>query len=352
MAPAGSETMIRTSDSTPGITMQHDDNKNDDDLDDDYREIIDRTDFEHAFKGGSFLDQKGKTITTRVVVIGVLNVPENAPIEVYDPRSEREDPPPGHTLDVEVPAGRYPIDLCLATGADGKVRVAAARVRISDKPIRGWFALEDAHRDKPTAVHDYATHTVDSGFSRFGARGAGPNVVAGDEVEKVKIAPGIDVFRYAREQVVTAFSTGIGSGNYPTWAGFIDGYMVDPGQIVIDYHVLCRTATEIVFLPLPFDRITFELSRYNIFRRLRVEPIVLGPHELRFNGDVARFWGGRLVNSQGAPISEGWDSHVSARPIAPTDNRPFAQLFQFNPDPRAKSLRLAVFDGQRALERA
>lgn len=326
--------------------------ENDDDFDDDGDEIIDRTDFEHAFKGGAFLDDKGNTITTRVVAIGVLNVPENATIEVYDPRSEREDPPPVHTLDLEVPAGRYPIELCLATESDGKVRVAAARMRISDKPILQWYPLDDTYRDTPEAVHAYATHTVDSGFSRFAALGIQQNPVVGDVVEKIEIARGIDVFRYAREQIVTAFSSANGSGDYPTWAGFVDDEMTEPGDIVIDYQMLCQTAKEVVFLPLPFDAIAFEQPRYDIFRRLQVEPVIVGPHELRFDGDVARFWSGRLVNGQGAPISEGWESMVSPRPVTPTENRPFAQIFQYKPDPRAKTLRLTIYDGLRAWERA
>lgn len=335
--------------------MQHNAIENDNGFDDDEEEdeeIIDRTDFEHAFAGGSFLDEKGKTITTRVVAIGVLNVPEDATIDVYDPRSEREDPPPGHTLDITVPPGRYPVELCLATEPNGKVRVAAARVLISDKPTLEWYALEDKFRDASEAMHVYATHTVDSGFSRFAARGAQSNPVVGDVVKKIEIAAGIEVYRFEREQIVTAFSTANGSGDYPTWAGFADHALTEPVQLVIDYQVLCRTTAEIVFLPVPFHEIPFEQSQYDIFRALRVEPSIVGPHELRFDGDVARFWAGRLVNGQGAPISDGWESMVSARPVAPTENRPFAQIFQFKPDARAKALRLTVFDGWRAWERA
>jgi hypothetical protein len=295
-----------------------------------------RTDFEHAFAGGAFLDE-GTTLTTTVVPIGQLRV-DHGGLIAFDPLSED---PIVHLLDAQLPAGSFPVDTCVVRDRrDARPAVAALRVMFSDARTLTWQAIEDRQDRRRRPAFEYATHTVDSGFSALaGHMPWGPR-------NETAVSEGISVVRGDRDDFI-GVTAGIGQGDehYASWVGADrDGAIA---QLVVDFVVLARSSFAYVDLPLPLADVDRPL-----FAELDVHSSVRGAATLVLEGDVARIWSAVLCDASGTPLT-GLDARVTTSPVPPRDASPFTQLVDVaNAPAAAKLLRVRVFTGTRALPRA
>src|SRR6187549_371587 len=93
------------------------------------------TDFEAAFAGSTrYVDADGDTLATRVVEIGELAL-RSGSVAVGDPFTGLA-AMPGPTG--PLPAGSYPVDVCVVTYPNDDRRIAVARLRLADRPARRW----------------------------------------------------------------------------------------------------------------------------------------------------------------------------------------------------------------------
>jgi hypothetical protein len=108
------------------------------------------TDFEAAFAGGTrFVDGDGEVLAARVVEVGKLAL-RSGTVAVGDPFTNLAAMPgPNGPL----PAGAYPVDICVVTYPNNDRRIAVARLRLADRPARQWVrGSEGAAVDAGTAA--------------------------------------------------------------------------------------------------------------------------------------------------------------------------------------------------------
>ncbi|MEZ4224583.1 MAG: hypothetical protein R3B13_26775 [Polyangiaceae bacterium] len=314
---------------------------------------VEHTDFEAVFQGMTCIARETK-LETRAVDIGEITLnqtPGPGALEVRDLFSEREEPPPGHVIGVELPSGTFPVQLCLFTdprGASTREVVAAARIVFDRAAIAEWRNLPDLYDRRLHPAYEYPGHGVDSGTSALVAATSPPRrVPLFDEPTTDEIATGVSVYRWPGRPDVLAFTAGYGGGGefYAAWGGYDErGRIV---QLAIDYEALTDAHWEYVDLPLPF---TSDGVAHDLVALLGVTPVVEGPARLRLDGDVARLWSGTLLDERGEPLADPAHARVSPTPRAPRGTAPFAQLFDIsNRPPESRRLRLRLYLGRRPL---
>jgi hypothetical protein len=203
------------------------------------------TDFEAAFDGATrFVDADGARLATRVAEIGALAL-RSGSVAVGDPFTNLAAMPgPAGPL----PAGAYPVDVCVVTYPNRDSRIAVARLRLSDGPASRWVE----------ATHGAA---VDAGTAGF-ADGADIDRVlteaTGDALEKAMDATYVETFGTALLDLgdgagsVCAFSSGIGDGVYAAWWGLDEAGV--PVALCLDFDLLTESETDDAELDLPLRR--------------------------------------------------------------------------------------------------
>lgn len=83
-----------------------------------------------AFEPGIVGEAEGERFPIRVVSLGELNL-ASGKLHVLDPFVGPWD---GEPLALNIPPGRYPVDLAVADTGGGGVRTALARIRLSTSP--------------------------------------------------------------------------------------------------------------------------------------------------------------------------------------------------------------------------
>ncbi|MGV9337811.1 DUF4241 domain-containing protein [Streptomyces sp. NPDC003688] len=147
-----------------------------------------------------------------------------------------------------VPPGRYPVTLAVAAfdngGAPAQVAVAA-RLSITDAPVAGWeLALVGGENPAGLGEREFFGYETDYGDVCF-VDASAVSALA-DQEEWLNDAlnayvaadfglPPVRAVGPAEEETV-AFTTGRGSGFYPTWVGRTDGG--DIASFVTDFLVL------------------------------------------------------------------------------------------------------------------
>ncbi|KKJ95439.1 hypothetical protein LQ51_26830 [Micromonospora sp. HK10] len=119
---------------------------------------------------------------------------------------------------VTVPPGSYPVTLSLARiGADPRhLRVAAARLAVTDRPVHGWEMALRPGQDPLDLGHDeFFGFGVDAGMACF---------VDADEAERRldtwrTLGLGDEPYLRVEDGGMVLWFSGWGDGAYPTWIG-------------------------------------------------------------------------------------------------------------------------------------
>jgi len=203
------------------------------------------TDFEAAFAGGTrYVDGDGEVLATRVVEVGKLAL-RSGTVAVGDPFTNLAAMPGPNGL---LPAGTYPVDICVVTYPNNDRRIAVARLRLADRPARQW-------------VRGSEGAAVDAGTAAF-ADGADIDRVLteemGDALEKALDATYVDTYATSLldpgsgAPSLCAFSSGIGDGVYASWWGLDDaGTAV---ALYLDFDLLTELETDDAEFELPLGR--------------------------------------------------------------------------------------------------
>lgn len=134
----------------------------------------------------------------------------------------------------EVPAGRYPLELCTvavedASGAVIDHRNAAARLRVSDAPVALWEMGVAEGMDLARLGDDqffgYPVDTACGSFMDVALLGSGAidsvARVLGEELEKREWQGAAEAFDNESKANIIAFTSGPGDGLYPTYGGLM-----------------------------------------------------------------------------------------------------------------------------------
>lgn len=156
-----------------------------------------------------------------------------------------------------VAPGRYPVDLAVADTGSGGMRVALARILLSDAPVAEWRIAHTAAGDPATLRGDAIFgYDVDSGTGAFvdpATVAAIETALAGDaEYEGSQHERWVDAgeahaaslgipYGFALNTAfvpgdIAMFSTGWGDGTYASWVGYDAGGR--PVQVVTDFAVI------------------------------------------------------------------------------------------------------------------
>ncbi|MDO3702219.1 DUF4241 domain-containing protein [Micromonospora sp. C28SCA-DRY-2] len=119
---------------------------------------------------------------------------------------------------VTVPPGSYPVTLSLARIGDDPrhVRVAAARLDVTDRPVRGWEMALRPGQDLLDLGHDeFFGFGVDAGMACF----VDADEVAGRIDAWRTLGLGDEPYLRAGDGGTVLWLSGWGDGAYPTWVG-------------------------------------------------------------------------------------------------------------------------------------
>lgn len=173
-------------------------------------------DLEDLFVDGATRTVGGGAQQARLEVrhAGDLHVPSGRLIAT-DPAWLEHDAVP---YTVTVPPGSYPVTLSLARiGADPRhLRVAAARLAVTDRPVHGWEMALRPGQDPLDLGHDeFFGFGVDAGMACF---------VDADEVERRlntwrTLGLGDEPYLRVEDGGMVLWFSGWGDGAYPTWIG-------------------------------------------------------------------------------------------------------------------------------------
>lgn len=315
-----------------------------------------RSDFEALFDPAGphrFAGDDGSVWQTRVVRLGDFGLARSADgvwLEVVDDFSTREEAPPSHALDLALPEGRFPLELCLAkrlSDPSGREAVAAARLVLDGRPAAApapcWVPVGDRWDRGPRATFAPFGHAVDSGFTSLIAGEIPPDEPdEPGEMFEESIGEGARVRRWPGRRGVIAFTAGFGGGDgyYATWARYsLQGRLE---QLAVDFDVLTRATWETVDLPLPLRAGSIDAA---LFARLGVTPVLDDATTLRLRGDVARRWTATVLRARGEGLEEL--GKLAPRMVGPRGAEPFCQIFELASTARdATQLRLRIYTGQ------
>lgn len=203
-----------------------------------------------AFQPGFIGEADKDRYPLRTLRIGTLNLSSGRLI-LADPLilSDRDRP-----LDLDLPPGRYPVDLAVADTGRGGHRVALARLLLSDAPPVRWAMAvikgEDVRTLKGDQVFSYGVDSGTGGFVDAGARdwllaqapekaeALSEDWIARGEAMGPKVGLPHTVFLV--EEVgpggIAMMSSGWGDGGYASWVGF--DAAGSPVQVVTDFAVI------------------------------------------------------------------------------------------------------------------
>lgn len=211
------------------------------------------TDFELSFRDGARLvDGDGNPHCLTLHRLGELQI-ESGGIGLGDAFTglARAVPPSG-----AVPSGRYPVELSLvryevdAVCTRGDVRVAAARIVLSDAPVATWVEA-----DVGAGVDSGTCAFVDANFEGEWAPDENESEPLLDamESESSSLGPSANaVHQKLGAKDVFAFSSGLGDGIYSAYWGLDAGG--SPAAFCLDFDLLVCPVTVDVPLDWPLRR--------------------------------------------------------------------------------------------------
>ncbi len=210
------------------------------------------SDFDAAFREGTrFVDNDRAEYSVQLARLGHLTI-ESGRVALGDPFTGLTAcrPPRG-----ELPKGTYACEVSLlktesehAGTTRGDVRIAAAKLRVADKPVVRWVEAD-------------VTAEVDSGTCAFADGDADQWAFASesdsqaleDALQLAVLGPSALGTRFASgEKTLCAFSSGLGDGAYGAWWGMTaDGTVA---CLCYDFELLLTPTTSDVTLSLPLRR--------------------------------------------------------------------------------------------------
>lgn len=183
---------------------------------------------ERLFQAGTRLPITNQTAATvEVRDVGQLRMPTGQ-LVACDPAFLQwpEDSPP---FTVSVPPGSYPVTLSVARWVDqpAHVRVAAARLAVSEEPVHSWhLALRPGEEPLTLGDGEFFGFGVDAGMACFVDAAATPAFRALlEQDEDWQLFNGMDDDVTVSFDLpdaganLIAFASGWGDGAYPTWIG-------------------------------------------------------------------------------------------------------------------------------------
>jgi hypothetical protein len=203
------------------------------------------TDFDAAFLGGTrYVDGDGEVLATRVVEVGELTL-RSGTVAIGDPFTNLV-PMPGP--DGALPAGGYPVDVCVVTYPNDDRRIAVARLKLAERPASHW-------------VRGSEVAAVDAGTAAFADAADIDRVLTeatGDVLEKALDATYVNTYGTALldpgsgARSVCAFSSGVGDGAYASWWGLDQAGA--PVGLYLDFDLLTEPETDDAEFELPLGR--------------------------------------------------------------------------------------------------
>lgn len=179
--------------------------------------------FPQIFEGSFFADTKvaqfGTEITFEKIVVGNLKV-SSGQIIATDPVMLND----AIAFNENFPVGEFPVELAMADiSANKDRRVAFARVKFSDKPIREWeFALLPGQTPIPLKSKEIYGYGVDAGLGLFVDQAAKDslNTLLDKNWDNMFSEKFKDYLNYDFQNYnAVFFSTGYGDGFYATYIG-------------------------------------------------------------------------------------------------------------------------------------
>ncbi|MFI7489288.1 DUF4241 domain-containing protein [Micromonospora echinaurantiaca] len=173
-------------------------------------------DVENLFVEGSERTVAGGAERARLEVrqVGDVHLPSGRLIAT-DPAWLEHDAVP---YTVTVPPGRYPVTLSLARIGDDPrhLRVAAARLDVTDRPVRSWEMALRPGQDPIDLGHDeFFGFGVDAGMACF----VDADEAAGRIDTWRELGFGDEAYLRAGDGGMVLWLSGWGDGAYPTWIG-------------------------------------------------------------------------------------------------------------------------------------
>ncbi|HYE45702.1 MAG TPA: DUF4241 domain-containing protein [Caulobacter sp.] len=184
------------------------------------------------------------------VRLGHLDLPSGR-LVAADPFIVRDDDQP---FDIAIEPGRYPVDLAVADAGGSGMRVALARLLLSDRPPARWAIAVLPGQDPATLRGpDIYGYGVDTGTGSFMDAGAAA-WLAGQSWEvlesitedwqargeargpEIGLPHGFALVEQAGGGGMVMFSSGWGDGYYATWVGYDEAG--DPAAVVTDFAVI------------------------------------------------------------------------------------------------------------------
>lgn len=175
--------------------------------------------FEGSFATGTKVAQFGTEITFEKIALGNLKL-SSGQIIATDPVTLSD----AIAFNENFPVGEFPVELAMADiNANKDRRVAFARVKFSDKPIRKWeFALLPGQTPIPLKSKEIYGYGVDSGLGLFVDQAAKDslNTLLDKNWDNMFSEKFEDYLNYGfQNHNAVFFSTGYGDGFYATYIG-------------------------------------------------------------------------------------------------------------------------------------
>ncbi|WP_313533557.1 DUF4241 domain-containing protein [Sphingobacterium athyrii] len=175
--------------------------------------------FEGSFVKGTKVTQFGTEITFDKIVVGNLKV-SSGQIIATDPVMLSD----AIAFNEKFPVGEFPVELAMANiNANKDRRIAFARIKFSDKPIRKWeFALLPGETPIPIKSKEIYGYGVDAGLGLFVDQSAknSLNTLLDKNWANMFSEKFEHYLNYSfQNQNAVFFSTGYGDGFYATYIG-------------------------------------------------------------------------------------------------------------------------------------
>ena len=192
--------------------------------------------FEGSFELETKIKQLGTEITFDRISVGKLKI-SSGKIIATDPTMLHD----AVAFNEKFPIGEFPVELAVAKiKANSDRRIAFARLRFSDKPVKKWeFALLPGQIAKDIKSTEQYGYGVDAGVGLFIDQVAqnSLNVILDKNWENIFSEKFEDYLNYDfQNQNVVFFSTGFGDGFYSTYIGRdADGEIC---QLLTDFSIV------------------------------------------------------------------------------------------------------------------
>jgi len=297
------------------------------------------SDFELGFRDGiQLVDGDGNLHSIKLTGLGDLEIASGA-IGLGDAFTglARALPPSG-----AIPKGRYGVELSLlryetdAECSRGDVRVAAARVKLSDEPVSNWVRA-----DVGAGVDSGTCAFVDADFDSEWepSESESETLLRAMESDSASLGPSASaVHQRLGARSVFAFSSGIGDGIYAAYWGMTQS--AEPAMFCLDFELLLCPIQVDIPVDWPLSRGALKSEQLEALSVKASVPL-LKPGRLEVQYDATKFPIARWK------MPDGSQRHIPGQFL---DRRRL--LFDFRERPDRAELLLRVVTGRRPMREA